>query len=174
MKSKCFTERDGILHSPCCQNTLVHCSSHKKRRSAQKRKRKSNQQLDLLMQEFQRRPFWSKEVMSELADRTGLSEAQVYKWGWDQKKKLQFQARSRAPFSCLSDIFNHIEMPKLDLHMKTSKLAYSHELGCDETLAPYEFDVHLLNIQRSYNRCIEDLFRCKPSSLRAILSDFSK
>lgn len=25
--------------------------------------------------------------MQEVADKTGLSEAQVYKWGWDQKRK---------------------------------------------------------------------------------------
>ena len=26
--------------------------------------------------------------MQEVADKTGLSEAQVYKWGWDQKRKV--------------------------------------------------------------------------------------
>ena len=25
--------------------------------------------------------------MQEVAEKTGLSEAQVYKWGWDQKRK---------------------------------------------------------------------------------------
>lgn len=32
-------------------------------------------------------PNWSKEKIVEMSDRTGLSQSQVYKWWWDQKKK---------------------------------------------------------------------------------------
>jgi hypothetical protein len=39
------------------------------------------------MREFERNPNWSKETLLEVAKKTGLSEAQVYKWGWDQKRK---------------------------------------------------------------------------------------
>jgi len=39
------------------------------------------------MREFDRNPNWSKETLLEVARKTGLSEAQVYKWGWDQKRK---------------------------------------------------------------------------------------
>lgn len=39
------------------------------------------------MREFDRNPNWSKETLLEVSRKTGLSEAQVYKWGWDQKKK---------------------------------------------------------------------------------------
>lgn len=42
----------------------------------------------MLIQEFQANPEWSKENMQEVSRKTGLSEAQVYKWGWDQKKKM--------------------------------------------------------------------------------------
>lgn len=52
-----------------------------------RRKRKTSEQLRLLEIEYERNPDWSKVKMSEVAYRTGLSEAQVYKWGWDQKKK---------------------------------------------------------------------------------------
>lgn len=34
-------------------------------------------------------PDWSKERLHELAKRTGLSEAQIYKWGWDQRRKVE-------------------------------------------------------------------------------------
>lgn len=39
------------------------------------------------MREFERNPNWSKETLLEVSRKTGLSEAQVYKWGWDQKRK---------------------------------------------------------------------------------------
>jgi transposase-like protein len=42
----------------------------------------------MLIQEFQSKPEWSKDNMQEVSRKTGLSEAQVYKWGWDQKRKL--------------------------------------------------------------------------------------
>ncbi len=39
------------------------------------------------MKEFDKNPNWSKETLLEVSRKTGLSEAQVYKWGWDQKRK---------------------------------------------------------------------------------------
>ena len=56
-------------------------------RLIRKRKRKSIEQLKLLEEEYKSNSNWNKTVMSEVAKRTGLSEAQVYKWSWDQKKK---------------------------------------------------------------------------------------
>ncbi len=56
-------------------------------RVIRKRKRKSGDQLKTLMREFDNNPNWSKETLLEVSRKTGLSEAQVYKWGWDQKKK---------------------------------------------------------------------------------------
>lgn len=52
-------------------------------RIIRKRKRKSGDQLKVLMREFDRNPNWSKETLLEVSKKTGLSEAQVYKWGWD-------------------------------------------------------------------------------------------
>lgn len=40
-----------------------------------------------MVREFDRNPNWSKETLLEVSRKTGLSEAQVYKWGWDQKRK---------------------------------------------------------------------------------------
>ena len=56
-------------------------------RIVRKRKRKSSEQLRTLMREFEKNPNWSKETLLEISRKSGLSEAQVYKWGWDQKRK---------------------------------------------------------------------------------------
>jgi hypothetical protein len=44
--------------------------------------------MDLLAVEFEKNPEWSKERLYELSELTGLSEAQIYKWGWDQRRKV--------------------------------------------------------------------------------------
>jgi hypothetical protein len=36
---------------------------------------------------FDENPHWSKEKLAFISNETGLSEGQVYKWGWDQKRK---------------------------------------------------------------------------------------
>mmetsp|Transcript_7760 Transcript_7760/g.14757 ORF Transcript_7760/g.14757 Transcript_7760/m.14757 type:complete len:171 (-) Transcript_7760:2057-2569(-) len=54
-----------------------------------KRKRKSNAQLNVLKAEFELDPHWTKERISALSEKTGLSEGQIYKWSWDYRKKLK-------------------------------------------------------------------------------------
>jgi hypothetical protein len=56
-------------------------------RVIRKRKRKSVNQLEELALAFDTDPHWSKESLYEIATKTSLTEAQVYKWGWDQKRK---------------------------------------------------------------------------------------
>lgn len=41
----------------------------------------------MLLIEFDNEPYWSKETLLRISIKTGLTEAQVYKWGWDQKRK---------------------------------------------------------------------------------------
>jgi hypothetical protein len=41
----------------------------------------------ILMAEYEKDPNWRKKVITRLSKKTGLSEAQVYKWNWDQTKK---------------------------------------------------------------------------------------
>lgn len=38
---------------------------------------------------------WSKEKIVKMAEVTGLSQSQVYKWCWDQKKKTSKYFRER-------------------------------------------------------------------------------
>lgn len=61
-----------------------------------KRKRKNMSQLKILKQEFGRGDNWNKEKITQVALSTGLSESQVYKWCWDQKKKLEEQETSKS------------------------------------------------------------------------------
>jgi hypothetical protein len=68
-QSKCFTDNNSA------------------ERVIRKRKRKSSDQIKTLMREFDRNPNWTKETLLDVSRKTGLSEAQVYKWGWDQKRK---------------------------------------------------------------------------------------
>jgi len=56
-------------------------------RVIRKRKRKSAGQLEELVHAFETDPHWTKEMLLEIATKTSLTEAQVYKWGWDQKRK---------------------------------------------------------------------------------------
>lgn len=56
-----------------------------------KRKRKNNIQLKILKSEFSKGDSWNKEKISHVSQITGLSESQVYKWCWDQKKKIEEQ-----------------------------------------------------------------------------------
>ena len=43
--------------------------------------------MDEVKSRFNADPHWSKEILLQIALKTGLTEAQVYKWGWDQKRK---------------------------------------------------------------------------------------
>ena len=59
-----------------------------KEKLIRRRKRKSHEQMEVLAQEFARDSDWSKKRLHELHLLTGLSESQIYKWGWDQRKKM--------------------------------------------------------------------------------------
>ena len=43
----------------------------------------------MLLREFNRNTEWSKDQITNLSRLTGLSEGQVYKWNWDQRKKFK-------------------------------------------------------------------------------------
>ena len=56
--------------------------------SGRRRRRKNNLQLKILQHEFEKRQGeWNKNEIVQMAELTGLSEGQVYKWCWDQRKK---------------------------------------------------------------------------------------
>lgn len=59
-----------------------------KRKRQQNRIRKSENQIQELIIEFRINQEWTKEKVAQLSEYTGLSESQVYKWNWDQRKKF--------------------------------------------------------------------------------------
>jgi hypothetical protein len=59
-------------------------------RLVRRRKRKNLEQMAFLAAQFHLdNGDWTKERLAFLSKQTGLSEGQIYKWGWDQKKKVQ-------------------------------------------------------------------------------------
>jgi hypothetical protein len=56
-------------------------------RIKRRRNRKCPKQMEYLLTCLRNDPDWTKETCQRVSDETGLSVVQVYKWGWDQKKK---------------------------------------------------------------------------------------
>mmetsp|Transcript_24927 Transcript_24927/g.27583 ORF Transcript_24927/g.27583 Transcript_24927/m.27583 type:complete len:170 (-) Transcript_24927:23-532(-) len=52
------------------------------------KRRKSKGQVKMLEVELEANPHWTNDDMIKIAKKTGLTKSQVYKWNWDQKKKL--------------------------------------------------------------------------------------
>lgn len=52
-----------------------------------KRKRKNSDQVNILIKFFKKNPRWDRYTVEKASKESGLSRAQVYKWGWDRKKK---------------------------------------------------------------------------------------
>ena len=84
-----YEELFAITKSP--EKTLITDQSKIKKdpNLIKKRKRKSGYQLKVLKMEYQKDEFWSKEKILKISQSTGLTESQVYKWCWDQKKKIE-------------------------------------------------------------------------------------
>lgn len=51
-------------------------------------RRKTKGQVKLLEQEMEANSNWTNEDMERIAKKIGLSKSQVYKWNWDQRKKM--------------------------------------------------------------------------------------
>ena len=102
-----------------------------------RRKRKNTGQVQVLIDEYNRNSIWTKEQVVVLAEKTGLSEAQVYKWGWDYKKKLRKQAMQ----------FN------------------IGEILCNEIIAPSKIDLEMMDLQRNYKEMYSSLNVIVPTQL---------
>lgn len=87
------------------------------------RNRKNNDQLKLLIGEFKEHPAWDKSFINGLAEKTGLSFGQIYKWHWDFSKK----------------------------NKKAQKKFSSLDLTCLESLTPQGVDKDLYVHQKLYS-----------------------
>lgn len=136
---------DDVCHArqPCNytyrQSYADHCYDERMEADDyRKRKRKNNLQLKILKTEFGKCDNWNKEKITEVSKMTGLSESQVYKWCWDQKKKVEEQENTGRP-----------EFGKLN---------------SDINLKPFEYDFssHELMNDIEYSKLKENLAKRKP------------
>lgn len=67
-----------------------------KQKSSKKRKMKDYTQVNILIDQYYKDPSPNQVRMHELAEKTGLSYYQVYKWFWEQKRKFSY----KGPCSC--------------------------------------------------------------------------
>jgi len=87
-------ETEGIERCKMLENQLEFIMGRCKRTSKDnqknkktKRNRKTQQQLDILSEEFKKDRDFGKARVRMLGEKTGLSEMQVYKWFWDHNEK---------------------------------------------------------------------------------------
>jgi hypothetical protein len=152
---------------------------NQRRRTIKKRKRKSVDQLRILSQEFKKCAEWDKDIMSLLAKKTGLSEAQIYKWSWDQKKKFQLHDRLKSNKTILlCDIFTSLpDIPLQFLSNEPVLCIGTNGLESSEVIAPQHIDYELYDIQKNYRHNLESLLqRNQPSCgmLDDFLEEYSK
>ena len=67
-----------------------------------RRLRKNSKQVDFLTSQFFENPNWDKSQLKILSRQTGLSVQQVYKWGWDFRKKF---AQDSLALECKETLF---------------------------------------------------------------------
>jgi len=122
-----------------------------RKRTLKRRKRKSMDQLRTLQGEFEKSADWGKDFVASLAAATGLSEAQVYKWGWDQKKKQLGREKTEnwADFS-IADLFAPLTTPSPLPDPTLKPDSRPTGLSCLETILPSQLDAHLYQVQRAY------------------------
>ena len=108
-------------------------------------------QLRTLQEEFEKRADWGKDQVSYLANMTGLSEAQVYKWGWDQKKKQQGRdnLEETIDFS-IAELFAQLADPAPLLRPTIRTDFRPSCFSCMETILPSALDAELYQVQRAY------------------------
>ena len=139
------------------------CNNKNSRRKAiKKRKRKSIDQLKFLSQEFQISTEWDKENIARLSKKTGLSEAQIYKWSWEQKKKVQIHTNLKIQKNAhLSDIF--FALPDVQFHSEKKEYINikGDALNCSEIISPRSIDFDFYSIQKNYRLGLEIFSQAK-------------
>lgn len=139
----------GCFCSNCSGFQVSKRSSRK--RTVKRRKRKSTDQLRTLQVEFDKTADWGKDLVSYLAHLTGLSEAQVYKWGWDQKKKQMGRERREDLFDpALADLFAPLSPCFGLVRPVVAPETGQGPFPCIETILPSSLDAELYQVQRAY------------------------
>lgn len=83
-----FPNRESVdPHTPN-PGTKSSVNTEERKKGKNKRKRKNKAQVKKLEEEFSKNPHWSNEDVDRISRELKLDRSQVYKWNWDQKKKL--------------------------------------------------------------------------------------
>ena len=82
------TKSDENLVQPAPARSDSDGSEYKLVSRSDNKRRKTKAQVKMLEDELEANPHWTNEDMIKIAKKAGLSKSQVYKWNWDQKKKL--------------------------------------------------------------------------------------
>lgn len=77
---------DPVTPNPPSKSTIK--TEETKKGKKNKRRRKNKAQVKKLEEEFAKNPHWSNEDVEKISRDLKLDKSQVYKWNWDQKKKL--------------------------------------------------------------------------------------
>jgi len=105
-KEQSYQQKQEAKYDDQCSNLSHTFSKNSSQNGIKKRKRKSNRQLEILMDEFNKDEDWSKEKIAKMAEVTGLTESQVYKWCWDQKKKATTKTPEYGKMSKKGELFS--------------------------------------------------------------------
>jgi len=65
------------------------------------RQRKNQADLEVLKAELAKEVIWDKAKIKEISQRVELDQAQIYKWWWDQTRKMQRRAKERTQVEAL-------------------------------------------------------------------------
>ena len=129
-----------------------------KRKNISKRKRKTVNQLKVLTKEFKISTIWNKEQISKISEITGLNEAQIYKWSWDQKNKnLPYEKMKIKKVVHLSEIFYKLPTVSNIFSSKNGLQIDTSRLECNEIISPSHADFDIYHIQNKYRYCLESL-----------------
>lgn len=79
---------DPTTPNPPSKTTTKSEETKRGGKNKNKRKRKTKAQVKKLEEEFAKNPHWTNEDVEKISRDMKLDRSQVYKWNWDQKKKL--------------------------------------------------------------------------------------
>ena len=111
--------------------------------------------------EFEISYDWIRDDITRLSQQTGLSEGQIYKWSWDQKKKSQASERlKRGKRVHLSEIFDELPATSELYSNKTAPVQELTHLSCKERIPLRLIDYDFYHIQKHY-RCSLDILQAR-------------
>ncbi|CAI2359212.1 unnamed protein product [Moneuplotes crassus] len=95
LDEKCIesgSDEPAVKTSKLARKSTINKASQKKnpaRRGPKTRRRKTADEINLLERAFFKDPEWTQITVDFIKKHSMLEYVQIYKWGWDQKKKIK-------------------------------------------------------------------------------------